>query len=517
MVDFNIDINAPVTHLTSDRLRIQYGQNVFDVKVYNKCIGFFAYLFNIASKVKTADGKVYYVNANSFAKGCPNPNLFYCNKNMQLFIGKVQKPLILSEYKKTFEKLLTTKTPENRALNIRYFDAICSKINSDPSIDANGVAQALETCMLNDGKDPTGNVIKPNWALHYYAKGQPKSIFNQQQPQPLQPLPSPNQQPFPSAPMMGQNAAPQVPALWQPLAFRPDEVSSINSDVALGSPLASNYQWPSDHFPVAGSINFAGRSVGFASYNVLSDQHMDHITKPDATQGLKGSLITTLSPADRNKLIARQVLEMITHPTHPKECFAIQECSRDALTYIQECLPFGYGIYASPNIQPSNDGGVLVYKQTLHVQLTQSKQFSGNKYRYIDDFLVTDIQSGAKMRLINTHVFQNNFSELASYLEQNPALDNIPILLMGDMNQPTSVINASLQGKNFTAYCLTGSQATHVNGYNLTQDYDQVYYIATRNAACNARASHHPREIFPVGESQYYLEHARRLLKGIVG
>jgi endonuclease/exonuclease/phosphatase family metal-dependent hydrolase len=195
------------------------------------------------------------------------------------------------------------------------------------------------------------------------------------------------------------------------------------------------WQFPSDHLPIAMTLDH----LNFVSWNVLDAEYMSWVTEKNS-QGISRSMIadehvyinqSRLTIRDRH--IVDLILQMISHPTHPRSILSLQECSKSFIEELRNRLPSQFEII-------SNHGNAVLLDRHAF-DLIEAKEVSGvfsdAPYRSFQDISVRRRDTGQPLRLINTHLpgdpTQPGRFEFARYLAStfDPELTTIA---MGDMN-----------------------------------------------------------------------------------
>lgn len=199
--------------------------------------------------------------------------------------------------------------------------------------------------------------------------------------------------------------------------------------------LQEQWQFPSDHLPIAMTYD----NIQLVSWNVLDGEYMDWQIEKNS-QGLSRSMIADehvyIGDSDltmRDIHIADQVLEMISHPTHPRGILGLQECSDAFIEELKSRLPEHFEV-----ISLYGDATLIDLRQ---FEVVESKEvagvFSDSPERSFQDITLRRLDNGQSLRLINIHLpgdpTKPGRFEFAKYLARtfNP---NITTLAMGDMN-----------------------------------------------------------------------------------
>jgi endonuclease/exonuclease/phosphatase family metal-dependent hydrolase len=199
--------------------------------------------------------------------------------------------------------------------------------------------------------------------------------------------------------------------------------------------LQEKWQFPSDHLPIGMTLD---DTFHMASWNVLDADYMSWVIEKDS-QGLKRSLIadehvyigdTGLTVRDQHT--ARLVLEMTTHPTHPRSLISLQECNEPFLKELRDRLPPNFEILA-------HEGNAIVVDtnqfQILEAQSIK-KVFSADPERTFQQVVLQRLDTQEDLRIVNAHLPGDPNGparkEFAHYL--NASNDSRKVIAMGDMN-----------------------------------------------------------------------------------
>ena len=217
--------------------------------------------------------------------------------------------------------------------------------------------------------------------------------------------------------------------------------------------LQEKWQFPSDHIPIG--LSFQGLHI--ASWNVLDAKHMRWITDKDA-QGLKGSLIvqehTYLESTKltlRDVSVAKMILGMILHPTHPKGAISLQECSKAFLLHLSEIIPSNFTIIA-------HDCNATLFNHD-HLELVEAHAvigiFSNEMDRSFQYITFKHKADGLLLRLINAHLPGDPTKparfEFGTYLS-NICSPKITTVAVGDMNFNEIEMEEAIPEKAFTIF-----------------------------------------------------------------
>jgi hypothetical protein len=199
--------------------------------------------------------------------------------------------------------------------------------------------------------------------------------------------------------------------------------------------LQEKWQFPSDHLPVGMTFD----DFNFVSWNVLDAKYMSWVTEKNS-QGLSRSMIADehiyirdSKLTIRDEHIAELILQMISHPTHPRSILSLQESSQPFIEALRLRLPAHFEVIA-------NNGKSLLLDRRLF-EVVSAKGVSGiftnEPNATLQDITIRRLDNGQLLRLINVHLPGDPTKparfELAQYLAKtfDPALATIS---MGDMN-----------------------------------------------------------------------------------
>ncbi len=234
--------------------------------------------------------------------------------------------------------------------------------------------------------------------------------------------------------------------------------------------LQERWQFPSDHLP----IGMTFESLHFVSWNVLDAKFMSWVTEKNS-QELSRSLIVDEHVYVRNsKLTMRDqhvvdiLLQMISHPTHPRSLLSLQECSPLFIKELRSRLPLHFKII-------SNHGeAVLLNRHSF--ELVEAKEVSGifseMPKRTFQELLIRRLDHGELLRLVNVHLpgspAKPGRFEFAKHLADtfDPALTTVA---MGDMNfNELEMSDAMAQAfQNHSPFFLYSPYCTNISPYLL--------------------------------------------------
>lgn len=232
--------------------------------------------------------------------------------------------------------------------------------------------------------------------------------------------------------------------------------------------LQERWQFPSDHLPIAMTFD----DFHFVSWNVLDADYMSWVTEKDS-QGLSRSMIadehvyigdSKLTIRDRH--IVDLILQMISHPTHPRSILSLQECSKPFIEELRSRLPAHFEIIANH--------GEAVLLDRRRFELIEAKEgsgiFSNEPYRTLQDLSIRRLDNGQLLRIVNAHLPGDPTKparfEFARYLSDtfDPTLSAIA---MGDMNfNELEMADAMQQAfQNGSPFSLYSPYCTNISPY----------------------------------------------------
>jgi hypothetical protein len=212
------------------------------------------------------------------------------------------------------------------------------------------------------------------------------------------------------------------------------------------------WQFPSDHLPRGATIGH----FHIAFWNILNKDYLHHIEKN--TQGLRDSSIlkdnVPCSGEDSSSLtireykIALMVLEMLTHPTHPRSVIALQETHPDVQNLLAQLLPAKWAM-ATPPEQPLSQDIFIYDTQLFDVVGVEAVRYSSDRPKTIFTLTLQEKATGEYYRFIQSHIpggSANGPEGCRKFAEE--ALrqfdESRTVILMGDMNQSPDVIDKAL-------------------------------------------------------------------------
>jgi endonuclease/exonuclease/phosphatase family metal-dependent hydrolase len=216
------------------------------------------------------------------------------------------------------------------------------------------------------------------------------------------------------------------------------ELSGPHSLLPMGvyvGELQEKWTFPSDHLPIAMTFE----DLNIVSWNVLDAEYMSWVTEKNS-QGLSRSMIadehvyigeTGLTIRDQH--VVNLVLEMISHPTHPRSILSLQECSEPFLAELRSRLPARFEIV-------SHHGNAVLI-DTSRLELVEANErvgiFANEPERTFQDLTLRRLGNGQLLRVLNAHLpgdpTKPGRYEFVQYLADSfdPA---VATLAMGDMN-----------------------------------------------------------------------------------
>ncbi len=199
--------------------------------------------------------------------------------------------------------------------------------------------------------------------------------------------------------------------------------------------LQERWQFPSDHLPIAMTYD----DLHIASWNVLDAGYMSWVTEKNS-QGLSRSLIKDehIYIGD-SKLTIRDihtadlVLEMISHPTHPRSILSLQECSKPFLEELTSRLSGSFEVV-------EHHGNAILFDRS-RFELVNAKEvlgvFTNEPKRSFQEICLRRIDNGENFKLFNVHLpgdpTKPGRFEFAQYIKDTFD-SNCTTVAMGDMN-----------------------------------------------------------------------------------
>lgn len=262
--------------------------------------------------------------------------------------------------------------------------------------------------------------------------------------------------------------------------------------------LQERWQFPSDHLPIGMTFN----DLNFVSWNVLDADYMSWVTEKNS-QGLSRSMIAdehvTIGDSKltiRDRHVADLILQMISHPTHPRSVLSLQECSEPFIEELRSRLPAHFAII-------SNYGDAVLL-DLRRFELIEAKEVSGlfsdAPFRTIQDLSIRRLDNGQLLRIVNVHLpgdpMKPGRFEFARYLADtfDPAWSAIA---MGDMNFDELEMADAMQRafQNRSPFSLYAPYCTNISPYVFkSKAIDHfLVYSPDRSPA----ALHSPDQILP--------------------
>ena len=186
-------------------------------KIYNKFLGLIAYLFNYSIRAKykhpvSGKTKVWYINANSFAKSCQYPFLFDCSTKLKTLLSKVKRPIFtttkpkplveskplvennplvenkppvavassldsvqasIDTHRAILKELLVKRSPNDVAwqkAQLDCFDQICTRVRADSTLSSISDFEKEVRLRMESKTNAFGYKTAYAWALHQFAQ-----------------------------------------------------------------------------------------------------------------------------------------------------------------------------------------------------------------------------------------------------------------------------------------------------------------------------------------------------------
>lgn len=283
-------------------------------------------------------------------------------------------------------------------------------------------------------------------------------------------------------------------------------IENIHAPYNVGE-LGEAWQFPSDHLPIGLTLG----SIHIAFWNNLNKDYLVHIEAN--TQGLRNSSILKdhISLDSDHKLTLRElkignlVLEMINHPTHPRSLIALQETHPDLQDFLTQHVPSHWKVITPLNQPYSQD--LFLYDTAVFECLSiDSILYNENEPKSILTLTLEEIATGKVYRFVQSHVPGGpikskpgcaKFSQEA--LRQfDPRLT---IVLMGDMNQSSQVIDEALKLAASSHHFLDSPYQylsipypSHMNTHQQASWIDHFFVYSPDNKL-NIHGSHNPEEL----------------------
>lgn len=271
--------------------------------------------------------------------------------------------------------------------------------------------------------------------------------------------------------------------------------------------LGKSWEFPSDHLPIGASVD----NIHMMCWNILDKDYLGYIELN--TQGLKHSAIlrddVTVSQDSpltvREKIIAEHILEMVQHPTHPRSLIALQETHHDVLNFLKARLPSSWVVLTADNQSKPED--VFLYDSNLFELVDLNAiNYSLKVSNIIFTVDLREKSSGKIYRFVQSHIpgGPNSPAACAEFAREalNQYEENLTIILMGDMNQPPSVIEQALRQtasdlKMEQPYQhLSINSPTHVNTHLEASWIDNLFVFSPEGKE-SVQVSQDAEEFFP--------------------
>lgn len=271
--------------------------------------------------------------------------------------------------------------------------------------------------------------------------------------------------------------------------------------------LGDNWEFPSDHLAIGATLD----DYHIAFWNILNKNYLGHIE--ENTQGLRDtSLLRDNVPAIgykpltlRELMVCQDVLEMLSHPTHPRSLVALQETHPDVQKFLQKTIPSHFQILTPPG-QPLSQDLFIYDTDRFDFVSKDAVQYTQDKPKTIFTITLYDKVLGKTFRFIQSHVpgGPNSPEGCAKFAAEafrqfDPA---ITIALMGDMNQSPQVIlkalekgasDAKLESQPFRY--LPVAYPTHMNTHKQASWID-LFFVYNPESPDLSHSSDDPAELF---------------------
>lgn len=267
------------------------------------------------------------------------------------------------------------------------------------------------------------------------------------------------------------------------------------------------WEFPSDHLAIGATLD----DFHIAFWNILNKEYLFHIV--ENTQGLRDtSILRDNVPASGNEpltireiCIMQNVLEMISHSTHPRSLIALQETHSDVQNFLQVILPSSFKILTPPDQSLSQD--LYIYDSNRFDFISKDAvKYTQDKPKTIFTITLYDKVLGKAFRFIQSHIpgGPNSPEGCAKFAAEvfrqfDPAITTV---LMGDMNQSPLVIlkaletgarDAKLEVQPF--HYLPVAYPTHMNTHKQASWID-LFFIYHPEALAQVHSSDNPEELF---------------------
>lgn len=210
----------------------------------------------------------------------------------------------------------------------------------------------------------------------------------------------------------------------------------------IGKPvgeLQEKWTYPSDHIAIG--MTWDGLHIG--SWNVLNNAYISWVIEKNS-QGLSRSQIAKENIevnesglTIRDQSVVASILEMLTHPTHPRSLLSLQECGPAFLDELEKNLPPSFKIVRDTNSQLKDYNAMIYDTRALRfIEEESNCAVSGvfsEDSRTIMDIVFERIDTNQRFNVLNGHL---------PGAPGNPAPDEFArfaaakkaVIAMGDMN-----------------------------------------------------------------------------------
>ncbi len=206
--------------------------------------------------------------------------------------------------------------------------------------------------------------------------------------------------------------------------------------------LQERWMWYSDHLPVGYQIN----NHRFASFNSLNKCFFSWVH--NNSQGISRSSVAakhsdSAGVTQRERYLAKHVVDMFKHPTHPKKFMTLQECHPDFIRELAQILPEGYSMTTTEDegLNKENHHAIIWDDATFTIEeYDQSFRFGKDCARPYQSFILKDMGTQEFWRVFNLHLpvdaSMSAISELVAHLINQYGIPDFPYLFFGDLNCP---------------------------------------------------------------------------------
>lgn len=206
--------------------------------------------------------------------------------------------------------------------------------------------------------------------------------------------------------------------------------------------LGAEWQFPSDHLPVGGSVG----NINFVMWNILNTDYLHHIISN--TQGLRDSLIMNLNIpvkegelfTQREAIVIENIQTMINHPETPRSLIALQETGKEIYKKLEETLPPHMKLIPS-SIEDLMHGDIFIYDENKFEFVDFSfARYEVNPSNTMMTLTLLEKSTGLELRFFQSHVPGGPINSDPARKELADALFNdlnpeAITLVMGDMNR----------------------------------------------------------------------------------